>query len=150
MQLNGIVTRISSDPSPLRRFLWRWATFHLVGLMGVGVQILILVTLLNWSHIPLLAATALAVEAAVLHNVIGHERWTWTDRTAGHHSERLSRLLRFNLTIGTLSIGQNLLFTGLLVQQLHIHYLPANLISIACCSVLNFLASDRLVFREAV
>ena len=150
MQLNGIFTRLSSEPRPLRRLLRRWATFNLVGLMGVGVQILILVTLLNWSHIHLLAATALAVEAAVLHNFLWHERWTWNDRTAGHHSGKLTRLLRFNLTTETLSIGQNLLFTGLLVHELHIHYVTANLISIACCSDLNFLASDRLVFREAV
>ena len=39
---------------------------------------------------------------------------------------------------------------GLLVQELHLHYVPANLISIACCSVLNFVASDRLVFRAAL
>ncbi len=150
MQFNGISTRFSSEPSPLRRLLRRWATFNLVGLMGVGVQILTLITLLNWSHIHFLTATALAVEAAVLHNFIWHERWTWSDRTAGHHSGKLARLLRFNLTIGTLSIGENLLFMGLLVQELHIHYVPANLISIASCSVLNFLASDRLVFREAL
>jgi putative flippase GtrA len=38
----------------------------------------------------------------------------------------------------------------LLVGRLEIHYLVANLIAIASCSVLNFVASDRLVFREAM
>ena len=90
------------------------------------------------------------MQAAVLHNFVWHERWTWVDRTASQDSSRLARLLRFNLTIGVLSIGENLLFMELLVGRLEIHYLVANLIAIASCSVLNFVASDRLVFREAM
>ncbi len=135
---------------PFGRALRRWATFNLVGIMGMGVQIVTLVMLQSWSLMGYLPATALAVEAAILHNFVWHERWTWGDRTASHDSSRLARLLRFNLTIGALSIGENLLFMELLVGRLEIHYLTANLITIASCSVLNFLASDRLVFREAI
>ncbi len=134
---------------PFGRVLRRWATFNVVGIMGMGVQIITLVMLQSWSHMDYLPATALAVEAAILHNFVWHERWTWEDRTASQDSGRLARLLRFNLTIGALSIGENLLFMALLVGRLEIHYLVANLITIACCSVLNFVASDRLVFREA-
>ena len=90
------------------------------------------------------------MQAAVLHNFVWHERWTWRDRTASHDSSMWARLLRFNLTIGALSIGENLLFMELLVGRLEIHYLLANLITIACCSILNFVASDRLVFRETM
>ncbi len=135
---------------PFGRVLRRWVTFNVVGIMGVGVQIITLVMLRNWSQMDYLLATALAVQAAVLHNFVWHERWTWWDRTANHDSSRLARLLRFNLTIGALSIGENLLFMGFLVGRFEIHYLSANLIAIACCSVLNFVASDRLVFREAL
>jgi len=135
---------------PFGRVLRRWATFNVVGIMGMGVQIVTLVMLQSWSLMDYLPATALAVEAAILHNFVWHERWTWGDRTASHDSSRLARLLRFNLTIGALSIGENLLFMELLVGRLEIHYLTANLITIACCSVLNFVASDRLVFREAI
>ena len=130
--------------------LRRWATFNVVGVMGVGVQITTLVMLRDWSQMDYLPATALAVQAAVLHNFVWHERWTWVDRTASHDSSRLARLLRFNLTIGVLSIGENLLLMELLVGRFEIHYLSANLIAIASCSVLNFVASDRLVFREAM
>jgi len=130
--------------------LRRWATFNVVGIMGVGVQITTLVMLRDWSQMDYLPATALAVQAAVLHNFVWHERWTWRDRTASHDSSMWARLLRFNLTIGALSIGENLLFMELLVGRLEIHYLSASLIAIACCSVLNFVASDRLVFREAM
>ena len=135
---------------PFGRVFRRWATFNLVGIMGVGVQITTLVMLRGWFHMDYLLATALAVEAAILHNFVWHERWTWVDRTTSHDSTRLARLLRFNLTIGVLSIGENLLFMELLVGRLEVHYLVANLITIASCSVLNFVASDRLVFREAL
>ncbi len=134
---------------PFGRMLRRWATFNVVGIMGVGVQIITLVVLRGWFLMDYLPATALAVEAAVLHNFVWHERWTWVDRTTSQDSGRWARLLRFNLTIGVLSIGQNLLFMELLVGWLEIHYLLANLTSIAFCSVLNFVASDRLVFRTA-
>ncbi len=140
----------STGQGPFGRVLRRWATFNLVGIMGVGVQIMTLVMLRGWSHMDYLPATALAVEAAILHNFVWHERWTWVDRTTSHDSSRLARLLRFNLTIGVLSIGENLLFMELLVGRLEVHYLVANLITIASCSVLNFVASDRLVFREAM
>ncbi len=135
---------------PFGRVLRRWVTFNLVGIMGMGVQIVTLVMLRGWSHMDYLLATALAVEAAILHNFVWHERWTWVDRTTSHNSSSWARLLRFNLTIGVLSIGENLLFMELLVGRLEVHYLVANLITIASCSILNFVASDRLVFREAL
>ncbi len=141
---------MSTGQGPFVRVLRRWATFNVVGIMGMGVQIITLVMLHSWSLMDYLPATALAVEAAILHNFMWHERWTWGDRTAGHDSGRLARLLRFNLTIGALSIGENLLFMELLVGRLDVHYLLATLITIVSCSVLNFLVSDRLVFREAM
>jgi len=36
----------------------------------------------------------------------------------------------------------------LLVSRLHLHYFIANLIAIGTCSIVNFFASDRLVFRS--
>ncbi len=152
MKMNGSTPSSGVPPGqgPFGRVLRRWATFNVVGIMGVGVQIMTLVMLRGWFHMDYLLATALAVEAAILHNFVWHERWTWVDRTTSHDSTRLARLLRFNLTIGVLSIGENLLFMELLVGRLEVHYLVANLIAIASCSVLNFVASDRLVFREAL
>ena len=37
----------------------------------------------------------------------------------------------------------------LLVGRLEVHYLVANLITIGCCSLVNFVVSDRVVFRDA-
>lgn len=117
--------------------------------MGAGIQLFTLAALLSWSPVHYLPATVLAVEAALLHNFLWHQRWTWSDRASGDLTGALSRLLRFNLTTGSVSIGGNLFFMGLLVSGLDIHYLVANLITITSCSFLNFLVSDRLVFRDA-
>ena len=57
------------------------------------------------------------------------------------------RFLRFNLTVGVVSIAQNLLLMTFLVEYFALHYLIGSLLSIAMCSLTNFLLSDFLVFR---
>lgn len=126
--------------------LGRWIKFNSVGALGIVVQLLVLAALTSLLGMHYLLATGLAVESAVLHNFVWHERWTWSDRRTLDRSRLLGRLLRFNLTNGALSILGNLVFMRLLVESLGVHYLPANLVTIALCSVLNFLVSDRFVF----
>ena len=60
----------------------RWITFNAVGSMGFGLQLLTLMALTDWAHVHYLVSTAIAVEVAVLHNFVWHERWTWSDRAA--------------------------------------------------------------------
>jgi putative flippase GtrA len=60
--------------------LVRWCKFNLVGAVGICVQFGVLFFLKSELHFPYLAATALAVEAAVVHNFFWHERFTWADR----------------------------------------------------------------------
>jgi putative flippase GtrA len=131
--------------SPLKESpsgLVRWLKFNAVGAVGIGVQLAVLTLLKSALGLNYLLATALAVEAAVLHNFFWHERFTWADRPT---KDRLKRLLRFNLTTGLFSLAGNLAFTKLLVG-LGIHYLAANAMSIALCSLINFALNDRLVF----
>jgi putative flippase GtrA len=134
-----------SDHMRWQGFL-RWMKFNLVGAIGIGVQLLFLWTLTSFG-LGYLLATALAVEAAVLHNFIWHERFTWIERCEAGIGSTLERLLRFNLTTGVVSIGGNLLFMRLLVGCTHLRPMLASMISIAICSVVNFAVSDRWVFR---
>jgi dolichol-phosphate mannosyltransferase len=126
----------------IRQSAARWMKFNLVGAVGIGVQLAML-WLLTSLGVTYLLATALAVETAVLHNFLWHQRFTWSDRSAGP----VLRLLRFNLTTGAVSIAGNLVFMSLLVGEAHLPSVIANLISIGGCSVLNFVISDRWVFR---
>jgi len=61
--------------------LVRWCKFNLVGAAGIFVQFGVLFLLKSGLHFNYLAATVLAVEAAVAHNFFWHERFTWADRT---------------------------------------------------------------------
>jgi len=121
--------------------------FYTVGAAGIGIQLAALAIFKSGLGLGYLAATALAVEAAILHNFFWHERWTWADRTRSLPEGRAGRLVRFHLTNGAVSILGNLALMQALVGRLHVPYLAANAIAIALCSVLNFLAADRLVFR---
>jgi len=124
-----------------------WLKFNAVGIIGIGVQLLALTILASGLKLNYLISTFLAVEMAVLHNFVWHERWTWVERTRQSAGHWLRRLVRFHLTNGAISIGGNLVLTWVLVSQAHIHYFVANLIAIGTCSVINFFASDRVVFR---
>ena len=127
----------------------RWLAFNLVGGLGMAVQLSTLTALTAGVGLHYLIATALAVEAAVLHNFIWHERWTWRDRAASDNSGRWKRLIRFQFANGALSVGGNLVLMQLLVGIWEMNYTLANLVSISLCSVLNFVAGDRWVFAHA-
>ncbi|MGA2416791.1 MAG: GtrA family protein [Candidatus Sulfotelmatobacter sp.] len=57
----------------------RFLKFSLVGALGIAVQFGVL-ALLTAIQINYLLATGLAVECAVLHNFLWHQRFTWSDR----------------------------------------------------------------------
>lgn len=125
----------------------RWLKFNAVGAVGIAVQLGALALFRSGLGLPLDAATALAVEVAVIHNFFWHERWTWQDRQGGTWRDTAMRLARFNLTTGLLSIAANVVLTRLLAGRFGVPYLAANLMAIAITSVGNFLVSEYLVFR---
>ena len=128
--------------------LVRWLKFSLVGIVGMGVQLgaLFLLT----AHVNYLISTALAVETAVVHNFLWHQRFTWRDRGRTHIWQTFRRLLRFNAGNGAISLVGNVVLMRLLVGELHLKVMIANLISIAVCALANFIVSDRWVFLAVV
>jgi putative flippase GtrA len=134
------------EPSDARQSFLRWLKFNFVGGIGIAVQLAALALFRSALHLDYLLATALAVEAAVIHNFFWHERFTWADRPAARPVQSLVRLAKFNLSNGGVSIVGNLLLMRLLVGELKLNYVVANLMSVAVCSLVNFLLSDRFVF----
>jgi putative flippase GtrA len=130
------------------RHVIRWLKFNAVGALGIAVQLAVLFGLKTGFHLDYLLATALAVEAAVVHNFLWHERYTWADRVQPSWRKSLPRLLRFNLTTGAVSIAGNLALMKFLVGLCHLNYVVASAIAIALCSLANFLVSDRVVFGQ--
>ena len=88
-------------------------TVHGGGALGFAIQIVAL-ALLTGAGWPLVAATAIAVEIAILHNFCWHECWTWRDRASD--VTWAGRLVRFHAATGVASIGANVILTTTLVE----------------------------------
>jgi putative flippase GtrA len=124
----------------------RWLKFNAVGALGMAVQLGVLGLLVHAAGVHYLAATALAVEAAIVHNFAWHVRRTWADRADLGRPGWGLLLLRFNLTTGVVSIAGNLMSMRVLAGAMGIEPILANLLSICLCSLVNFLVCDRFVF----
>ena len=131
--------------------------FAIVGCLGFVLQLLTLWALTSLGSWPWLPATAAAVEIAVLHNFVWHERWTWAHRRFEGFGEftgfrgfeglsRFARLLRFNVATGLISILGNLALMAILVGVLRLPAVIANAIAVGVLSVVNFIVADRWVF----
>ena len=127
--------------------LGRWTAFNVVGLAGMAVQlgmVALLVHVMGWHY---LTATAVGVEAAILHNFAWHQHWTWRDRPSSSWRGTASRLARFHLLNGMVSLGGNIGLTALCTGVLHLDAIWSNLIAIVACSLVNFTASEGVIFR---
>jgi len=124
-----------------------WIKFNVVGVLGFALQSGALFVLTHTApRFGYLAATAVAVELAVLNNFVWHQRWTWNDRPAATKKETLRRLAKFNVTTGLVSITGNLLLMNLLVGHFGLPITGANLASVAACSIVSFILADRIAF----
>ena len=126
----------------------RWLKFNLVGALGIVVQMGAFALLFSALHLNYLAATALAVETAVLHNYVWHERYTWKHLPRGSARDVALRLARFHAGNGAISILGNLALMRIFVGSLHVQHYLASGLSIALCALLNFAASEWFVFRK--
>ncbi len=125
----------------------RWLKFNTVGGIGIAVQLAALAVFKSLLGLNYLLATGLAVETAVLHNFIWHERWTWRERTGGREGV-MRRLARFHLGNGFVSILANLVLMRFFAGQLQMQYLVANALSISITALVNFVVSEAWVFRR--
>ena len=115
--------------------------FNLVGVAGFAVQLGTL-SALYAAGMPVALATGLAVEAAILHNFMWHERWTWAGQVTGTRAQRLAR---FHVSNGLISIAGNALLTTGLVQA-GAPLVLANLAAVLTCALLNYASAILWVF----
>ena len=106
--------------------------------MGIVIQFAALFLLNGVLHFNYLSATAIAVEAAVVHNFVWHEQFTWAERVQRSWRRSLVRLLRFHLANGAVSLLGNLALMKVMVGLGHMNYLVANAIAITLCSLAEF------------
>lgn len=124
-----------------------WLRFNAVGLLGFALQLSILGLLVHSFELPLPFATLLAVETALLHNFVWHEKWTWAVGGKSQHSGTFSRLLRFHAA-GAVSIAGNVVLTTGLAQFTPVPVVIANALAATACALVNFFLARNFVFFE--
>jgi putative flippase GtrA len=113
--------------------------FMVVGGSGAILNTAVLYVLYRWLQLPLVSASALAVELAVVNNYLLHDRWTFAAR-----SRSVRRFAKFNLSsLGGLAV--NVLAVWLL-SRIGLHFLVANLAGIAAAFAVNFALSATWVW----
>lgn len=127
------------QPHHARPLVYAW-----VSAMGLGVQLAALGGLAA-AGVPVPAATAVAVLAAIVHNFLWHRRWTWRDREHGGFVRESARLARYTGLNGVVSLVGAVAITTYL-EGVGVPLLGANVVAVAACGVLNFLLADRIVF----
>ncbi len=114
-----------------------------VGGTGVVINTSVLYVLSRWAGLPLVAASALAVELAAISNYLLNDTWTFAVR-----SPSLRRFAKFN-TAALAGLALNVLGVWLLTR-LGLYFLAADLIGIAAGFAVNYAFSVRWVWaREA-
>lgn len=122
----------------------RLLKFVLVGTSGVGVNTVVLYLGHEVGGLPLLLASVLAVETAIISNFLWNNLWTFSQS-----SFTWRRLLKFNLvSLGGLVITVVVLYT--LVQYFALHYLIANLLAIGAATIWNFLLNSLWTWGGAL
>src|SRR6266568_5880433 len=119
-----------------RADLRRLSKFLVVGGTGVLVNSLALFILFQWTHLPLVVASALSTELGIVNNFYWNDRWTF-----GRTQLSLRRFAQFNLvSLAGLVIATYTLWG--LVRSLGVYYLAANLLGIAVATAWNFAANS--------
>jgi putative flippase GtrA len=122
--------------------------FAVVGLLGLAVQVLTRSALVHLAHWPWILATIAAVECAIVHNYMWHERWTWPNRCPA--AGRFRRFLTFNTAAAVTSMSGNIIVMAVLVDGVGLPAVPSNVIAVVVMGSANFVFADRAVFASAL
>jgi len=104
-----------------------WGSFALLyGLLGVNK----------------LVTAALAVEVAVLHNFVWHEKFTWKDQAREPRGTSVCGSCAFHAGNGLVSLVGNVALIKLLSDGLRMNAYVANAVAIAACALANFASAS--------
>jgi dolichol-phosphate mannosyltransferase len=117
-----------------------------VAMGGFAVQLAVFALLRAATAWPLAYETAVSVAAAVGHNFVWHQRWTWRDRADG--GQWLRRLSEYIAFIGVASILANVAFVWLYARVLGAPAFVAAVLAVGSVAIVNFTTNDRFVFRS--
>jgi putative flippase GtrA len=121
----------------------RWAAFAAVATLGFFVQAAVIV-LLTGVGVHVTVATAAGVLAAIVHNFVLHEYWTWADRRGP--AGGAGRFVRVIGSTGLVSLAGTVALTTWWVG-LGTPAVLANLLAVLSVGLMNYLLLDRVIYR---
>jgi putative flippase GtrA len=140
------VTRSGRHAALLER-AQRFARFGAVGASGVVVNQSLLVALHGGLGWPLLPASAVAIETAIVSNFVLSSVWIWRYDFEGSWRRIAQKFAQYQAATLFSSLGVNAGVLAALVYWLDVPYWLANLAGIGAGMGLNFLAGELWVFR---
>ena len=128
--------------------LFRGGKFMTVAWLGMAVNMACLFLFKGVLHIPLIPASLLAIEIAIIHNFMGLRHWAWRDRSNGNHSF-FRQLLLYNVFTGAVDIVANVSVLWSLSTFFQVHYLLANALGMIAGPFIKFWVNEKVIFKKA-
>lgn len=129
--------------------LFHGTRFMIVAWIGAVVNTLFLYWFKGVLRIPIIPASIMAIEIAIIHNFIWLRFWAWGDRGEnGGRPHFLKQLLLYNVATGVVDLTVNVSILWLLYKLLGVHYLLANIAGMVMGPFIKFWLNDKIVFKE--
>ncbi len=137
---------LGAIPLPQRARLGRLAKFGIVGVSGIGVNLVVQAALIELLGINYVVAAILSTQVSSTWNFLGAEHWVFEPSSGGN--SRLGRYLAF-MAMSNSALLLRVPFMWVLTSVLGIFYTLSNLASLAMLTLARFLLSDGLIWRTS-
>ncbi len=134
-----------AEPARLA-FVLRSGKFMAVAWLGMLVNTACLYLFKGVLYIPIIPASMMAIEIAIIHNFIWMRYWAWRDRQ--NRPPFLKQLLLYNAATGAVDLTANVSILWTLSTFFGVHYLLANILGMAAGPFIKFWLNEKLIFRE--
>jgi dolichol-phosphate mannosyltransferase len=137
------VINIATFPGRAWDEVQHMANFALVGISGIGVNMIALSVFKEYLNVPLLSASFLAIELSIISNFILNDRWTFHSY---NNDTWFHRMISFNgVAVGGMII--NMVVLGILAV-FGVWYIMANLIGILLGFLWNFIINRKFTWKK--
>ena len=130
--------------------LFRGTRYMVVSWVGMLVNTACLYLFKGVLGIPIIPASMMAIEIAIIHNFVWYRNWAWGDRRE-QQRERLPffrQLLLYNVATGLVDLIVNVSILWLLYRVFGVYYLIANIIGMILGPFIKFWLNEKIIFKE--
>ena len=122
--------------------------FNIVGWMGMPVNMGMLYLLKDVAGFPLILASVIAIETAIVHNYIWHRHWTWAHRNRGERPPFFKQLIAYNVATGLVDLVVNVSVLWVLTTFFGVYYLISNAAGMILGPLIKFWLNEKVIFRK--